>query len=497
MTVGSLAAERLDPLDAVLALPGRLAADPRRPQYHLLPAANWMNDPNGPIFWRGEYHMFYQYNPNGAYWGDMHWGHAVSPDMVHWRHLPVALAPTAGGPDAAGCFSGSALPDGDRVAVFYTGVVAAPESEATIRNGAQSLRESQCLAFASGVSLTAWQKVSRPVIPAPPAGLDVTGFRDPAPWRDGDTWYLAVGSGVRGKGGAVLLYRSPDLCRWEYLHPLVEGAGTAAANAADSGDMWECPDFFPLGGKHVLIHSTGGRAYWQSGSFDPAALIFRPERSGVLDYGTFYAPKTQLDRQQNRILWGWIAETRPEAEYRAAGWAGMMSLPRVLTLEDDGLRIGVAPAVAELRGLEQRLRITGDEDADRQRLQTMQIRGCCGEMVCTPGSHPMTLALVSPESTSGPWLTCRYDPAHPNQIVMDDQVMPLGSKTDGQAELRFYVDGSVIECFAGGRGVFTKRFYYPGAHAPSIGLQVQGRIAEISSLSMWQMTPISSSRLTV
>src|ERR1700758_3966573 len=91
-----------------------LAHDSNRPQFHLLPAANWMNDPNGPIYWKGNYHMFYQCNPNGAVWGDMHWGHAMSPDMVHWRHLPVALAPTPGGPDSAGCFSGTAVMNGDR-----------------------------------------------------------------------------------------------------------------------------------------------------------------------------------------------------------------------------------------------------------------------------------------------------------------------------------------------------------------------------------------------
>ena len=82
-----------------------LAEDPLRPQFHLLPRANWMNDPNGPIYWNGQYHMFYQFNPDGAYWGNMHWGHAVSPDMVHWRHLAVALAPTPGSPDADGCFT--------------------------------------------------------------------------------------------------------------------------------------------------------------------------------------------------------------------------------------------------------------------------------------------------------------------------------------------------------------------------------------------------------
>ena len=99
-----------------------LAADPLRPRFHLLPHANWMNDPNGPIYWNGQYHMFYQYNPDGAYWGNMHWGHAVSPDMVHWRHLPVALAPTPGSPDADGCFTGTAVIQDVRATILYTGV---------------------------------------------------------------------------------------------------------------------------------------------------------------------------------------------------------------------------------------------------------------------------------------------------------------------------------------------------------------------------------------
>src|SRR5882672_6191727 len=102
-------------------LNARLAADPLRPQCHLLPAKNWMNDPNGPIFWEGMYHMFFQYNPNAAVWGDMHWAHAVSPDMIHWRHLPIALAPTPGWADAEGCFTGSAVDDHGIATFIYTG----------------------------------------------------------------------------------------------------------------------------------------------------------------------------------------------------------------------------------------------------------------------------------------------------------------------------------------------------------------------------------------
>ena len=157
-------------------LRNQLSVDPRRPQYHLLPPANWMNDPNGLIFWNGQYHMFYQHNPNAAVWGDMHWGHAVSPDTVRWKHLPIALAPTPGGPDAGGCFSGTAVVDRGVVTMLYTGVVSVPENQATIRDGAQSFCESQCLATSTDPELNIWSKLPNPVISAPPPGMQVKGF---------------------------------------------------------------------------------------------------------------------------------------------------------------------------------------------------------------------------------------------------------------------------------------------------------------------------------
>src|SRR6267154_683880 len=119
------------------AIRARLASDPLRPQFHLLPAKNWMNDPNGPIYWKGLYHMFFQYNPSGAVWGDMHWAHAVSPDMIHWRHLPLALAPSPGWADAEGCFTGSAVDDHGTATFIYTGVRSSSAERATLRDGKQ------------------------------------------------------------------------------------------------------------------------------------------------------------------------------------------------------------------------------------------------------------------------------------------------------------------------------------------------------------------------
>jgi beta-fructofuranosidase len=491
---------------------GDLAKDPRRPQFHLLPASNWMNDPNGPIYWKGRYHMFFQYNPHAAVWGDMHWAHAVSADMVHWKHLPVALAPTPGGPDAEGCFSGTAVVRDGVVTFIYTGVVRAPEDQATLLDGAHSLRESQCYATSTDSELKTWTKRAAPVIAAPPKDLHVTGFRDPSPWRDKDSWYMAVGSGLKGKGGAVLLYKSGDLQNWEYMHLLCggEAAGTANANAnnpVDSGDMWECPDFFALGDKHVLIYSTQGKVFWQTGELDTTAMVFHAGQSGVLDYGSFYAPKTQLDKHGNRILWGWIQETRPVAEYSASGWAGLMSLPRVLTMGGDGrLRIGVAQEVEKLRGHEEKLRLVPVPAGGKEMISDGKLKGACGELLCVvkPTPEPFTLDLLSPVDptdatavgSQSSFLSLRYSQANPKELVVDQQRLPIHLAADEALELRFFVDGSAIELFVNGQITCTKRFYYPGPVAPEIAVSVTGKAGDVSRLSLWQLAPISKDRLT-
>lgn len=488
-----------------LATPPRpdLAKDPRRPQFHLLPAANWMNDPNAPIYWNGSYHMFYQYNPNGAFWGDMHWAHAVSPDMVHWTHLPLALSPTPGGPDAGGCFSGTAVVQDGVVTALYTGVVSVPEEQATLRDGQHSFQESQCLATSVDPQLRSWSKLPKPVIAAPPAGMKVTGFRDPSPWRSGDWWYLAVGSGIPKKGGAVLLYRSRDLRNWEYLHVLASGPGKhiETANQVDSGDMWECPDFFLLDGKHVLIYSTAGKCCWESGELDPKEMVFHPTLSGILDHGSFYAPKTQLDKSGQRILWGWIPETRPLEEYRAAGWAGMMSLPRVLNVNSTGsLSMRVNPDVGILRRNEQVFVLGNDEGKNRRAIDRLRLHGCCGEIICSfaVGQEPfgLTLLFAPASAEKNELISIQSDAAHPGHVLVDGKPIPIHVDRHGQLHLQMYVDGSVIELMVNQQAAYTKRFYYPGPSSPEIALRVEGKTANIAKLALWQFAPISPNRLT-
>ncbi len=477
-----------------------LAADPLRPQYHLLPRRNWMNDPNGPIYWNGRYHMFYQYNPNGAFWGDMHWGHAESEDMIHWKHLPVALAPTPGGPDADGCFTGTAVVQDGNVALLYTGIHTVPLDQATIKDSPTPQRESQCLAIANDPDLKIWTKVPNPVIAAPPPQLEVNGFRDPSPWRQGEWWYTVTACGIANQGGAVLLYRSRDLRNWEFMHVLAKRdlGGAAGLDPFDPWEVWECPEFFQLGNWNVLIYSTANRTFWQSGKLDTETMTFQPKQSGILDYGSYYAAKTQLDSAGNRVVWGWVTEARPLEEYKAAGWAGLMSLPRALSITEDGrLRLRVTSEIAKLRGQQQSLQLTSDEESCQRQIRAMRVAACCGEIHTRLqlSSEPFEMLLTG-AIKGKPWLAITYDPRHAESVSIDGRPLLLSFESDRSLELHMYVDSSVIELLANGEIAWTKRFYYFGGTPQDLQLTWKGKISSILSLNIWQITPISSDRLT-
>lgn len=477
------------------ALCRKLANDPLRPQYHLMPAHNWMNDPNGPIFYRGRYHMFHQYNPEAAVWGNMNWAHATSPDLIHWQHDPIAISPTPNGPDRDGVFSGSAILDNGRPTVIYTGVAPpATDAAATLRDGHHTWQETQCLAVAQDDDLRTWKKHGDPVIAAPPAGMEVTGFRDPYVWREGDRWMLTLGSGFRGKGGAVLLYTSTDLRHWTYLHPLVEGSPshTDAVNAVDTGDMWECPDFFPLGDKHVLLVSTAGKVQWKVGTY--AKERFTPEKEGVVDWGSFYAAKSMLDQHGNRILWGWIPETRPDAELIAAGWAGAMALPRVLTLNSQNeLQSEVHPAAQKLR--QDHISITPGVSAAEQKkvMDSLRIRDLCAELSLQfqiKDEFAFTLQSDSGENFATISISSK---SGKRELKVNQVSAPLAGEVGSPVDIHLLLDGSVLEVFANRTTALTARIYT----APSgpLRLKLEGS-TEIKSLDCWEMKPISKDRLT-
>ncbi len=443
-----------------------------------------MNDPNGPIYFEGHYHLFFQYNPEAPVWGNMSWNHAISTDMLHWTHLPVAMTPTPGGADEFGVFSGSTFQVGRRVYAVYTATRKSTPEQATIKDGGPPIQESQCLAWSEDKDLVAWHKQSSPIVATPPAGMQITGFRDPSIWKQGNTYYMTVGSGVAKEGGCVLLYRSNDLNRWEYLHKLVEGKwnGKPTPNPCDDGEMWECPDFFELNGRHVLIYSTLGKVFWRSGVFDDTKLIFTPEKTGVLDLGAFYAPKTNLDKNGRRILWGWIPERRSEEAMRKAGWSGIMSLPRVMSLDREGkLQLSILPETKTLRSASVPV-ISGSDE------RSLTLNACNGELLCSGlanESFSLTIGYGSNEILLIKYLR------DGKKMLLEEKEIPL--EPGDVPSIHGFIDGSVIELILMGRVGFTKRFYFNQTPAPDLAVRIAGKGTRVDA---WAISPVSRNRLT-
>lgn len=414
-------------LAGMLSAPADLSADTNRPRLHMLPPANWMNDPNAPIFHNGEYHLYYQHNPKAARWDTMHWGYATSKDLTTWRHHGIVLAPTPGGPDKDGCFTGCMVLNGGKPTIIYTGVKP----------------EVQCLATSE--DMKHWTKhAANPIIAAPPAGVDTPGFRDPHVWKENGEWKMLVGAGFRGKGGTALLYTSPDLVRWAYAKPLLTGSIDASKKGGDvaRGEMWECPDFFPVGNKWLFYVATMNTVLYWLGAWDGSE--FKPESNGVLVHGAGYAPKSCATPDDRRIIWAWLREQRSGEEQLKAGWSGAMSWAAVPTLGRDG-KLQLAPA--------------REYEALRKRVRGEQLPVDQFEVTCRLDKRrPFALLRGSAELFA-------WEP--------DSGMITIGrTEVKAPAErfsLRLIVDGSVVEAFVDGSMWITGRVYAPRAMARTAG----------------------------
>ena len=311
-----------------------------RPDFHLSSRVGWMNDPNGFSYYKGKYHMFYQYYPYVSIWGPMHWGHAVSEDLLHWEYLPAALAPDEIY-DRDGCFSGSAveLPDG-RQLLMYTGVLRQREA-----NGGFSDIQTQCLAVGDGVDYEKYEM--NPVLDEKdlPKGASRKDFRDPKMWRKKDGSYCCVvGNRPADGSGQILLYTSPDGFKWSFKKVL-------AANCNRIGKMWECPDFFELDGQWILLTSpqdmlpagfeyhNGNGTLCLMGEFDEETDTFTERHNQSIDYGIdFYAPQTVVTPDGRRVMIGWMQNWDTcNSSTAERSWFGQMSLPRELSVKNGRL----------------------------------------------------------------------------------------------------------------------------------------------------------------
>jgi len=303
--------------------------DPNRPAYHFQPPANWNNDPNGMLFYGGYYHMFYQHNPYADRWDWMHWGHARSKDLVHWEHLPIALWPSVEKGEEH-CFSGSGyIKDDGKPILFYTSIGHEdPEHWAAIPEDDE---------------LRNWEKhPHNPLIVMEDHGDQyIEDWRDPFLFREAGETYMVIGGHPEGVKGSIMMYKAlnKELTDWKYLGSPFSG---------EEGN-WECPNFFKVGEKYVLIYSPHGRVEYYSGTMDFEKFKFTPEYHGMIDNGSewnYYAPNTLQKEDGRRILFGWIPGFKENQ-----GWQSAISLPRDLSINEKGKLIQKpVPELKQLRG---------------------------------------------------------------------------------------------------------------------------------------------------
>nr|WP_078414615.1 glycoside hydrolase family 32 protein [Priestia abyssalis] len=466
--------------------------------YHIMAPANWINDPNGLIQYKGEYHVFYQHHPYDENWGPMHWGHVKSKDLVHWEHLPIALAPTEAY-EKDGCFSGSAVDDNGILTLIYTGNIFVDREK-------DILDQSQCIATSTdGIYFT--KEAVNPVISKHPE--EGSGhFRDPKVWKHADHWYMVLGT-RKEDIGKVVLYKSKDLRKWEYLGVLAESDGT-------EGYMWECPDFFEIGGKHVLLFSPQGieadgekyqnlfQTGYIVGDFNYDTLEFSRGEFQELDYGhDFYAVQTLLDEHGRRIAIGWMDMWESPMPTKEHGWAGALTLPRELSLTPDG-KMAMNP-VSELELLREKSIDLSIDKLDSESFDTgiredlLEIKVDFSLKDVTADEFGLKLrcseegteeTVVGFDVTSSKLFINREKSGKGVSGVRKSKV-ELKSDT---LTLHLYLDRSSVEVFANdGLNVMTSRIY---PQTSSLGLQFYAKNGgvQIKDLNVWKLKDIWKER---
>lgn len=475
----------------------KLLADPYRPRYHIVTPEGVYRpfDPNGALYWKGRYHLMYIIQTEQGH----SWAHISSADLVHWRHHPLALEP--GGVDT-GIFSGGAFVDQEGTpTITYWGL----GEEAGI-----------CLATSTDDDLDCWIKSPHnPVIHQTEHGLAQTpdgqpyGAADPsAIWTRDGRYYMLTGNllvlrkfgleqgQAEHKGDTAYLFVSDDLIHWEYLHPFYQS--DRKWTQEDEDNM--CPDFFPLGDRHMLLfisHNRGCQYYIGHYSDDR----FCPETHGRMTWvdNAFFAPESLLDGQGRRIMWAWVRDGREEETKQASGWSGTMSLPRVLWLgEDRTLRMAPPDEMTMLRYNPRRAKDLAVPVDGEVALPEMGGQGIelSIEMESTDANAFGVKVCCSPD---GQEQTAIYYDKVEKKLKVDTTKTSLGEGTktvenapldlpaDELLKLRVYVDRSMVEVFANDRQAIARCIYPTRADSRGVVLFSRGGKAQVKTVQAWDM----------
>jgi beta-fructofuranosidase len=445
-----------------------------RNNFHYSAKSGWINDPCGLIQFKGKYHLFAQHHPFSGKWGQMHWSHAISDDLVNWDHLPEALAPSEYYDDyeGGGIFTGSAIEDDDQIKLFYT---------ACAKNA-----QTQCMACSKdGITFDKYD--NNPIISSPPKGMNPRDFRDPKVFKHDNLWYMVTGTTAgesvleeastyeKNGFGKVALYRSSNLVDWEFFSYPLESLG-------ELGTMLECPNFFELDGKFVMMYSPMGmqqrQVVYLTGDFDFNTGSFYWDTMGEVDWGfDYYAPQFFTDNCGRTIIFAWAGSwpfmpwCNGEFDTSEFGYYGSITLPRIVKICKDG-KLSFTPAkeVEKLRNktyLNENILISEERkfSVDVEDTNNCEIeasfdldKSSADSIIFEMKSDGTKKTLAIFNIASGKLI---FDRTQSGSISALSRTCPLET-VKGILNVQIFIDSSTIEIFTDeGRTVLTNNVYSP------------------------------------
>lgn len=420
-----------------------------RPKYHFLPSKNWMNDPNAPIYYKGEYHLFYQYNPTDWHWGNLHWGHAKSKDLLYWEELPIALYPQKEKGESH-CYSGCSYIKDDKIELFYTSV--GPQRSQV--DGAE-----QWVAVTD--NMIDWYQIDEnPILKTEDhQAFDITEWRDPFVFTYQNRNFMVMGGVIDDRYGAIHIYESEDMRHWKYRNAFYKD---------DTATLYECPNVVVFGDKLVLIRSVMGKRNlrYYVGTMNED-YTFSRIAEGDVDFGEFFASNISYMPDGTPLLWGWCREDLRNELYTDGPWAGVQAIPRVLYLSQDNvLHFDVLPALSSVSSKEEQIDLEAFSgrhvfatrstnfrlDAEIKASEKFSIR-----VLCASCGREHTDIVFDPQKG-------RYE-----VVLKDSTLLPeIDTRTikgkyiprkDGIVHINVLVDNSVIEVFVNSTSCLTARAY--------------------------------------
>ncbi|MGD9931574.1 MAG: GH32 C-terminal domain-containing protein [Mangrovibacterium sp.] len=484
--------ERLAGITPNLAIPeARFKNDFNRPEYHILPAANWTNETHGLIYYKGKYHIFNQKNGSNVYLGQINWGHFSSPDLVQWTEHRPALTPEEGY-DQLGIWSGHAvIDDSGKPAIMYTG-----------GNGREN---GMCLASPEDDDLIQWKKYDgNPVVAGHPQGMPRVDMRDPYLWKEGDHWYMIIGYGLEEKGeekGTVLLYKSSDMKNWEYLHPLFIGG----REKDGSGIFWEMPVFRKMNDKYILLvnpvpydRKPAIAIYWV-GDFVNERFVpdqKMPQKLEVIN--RLLSPSVALDENGLTTAIAIIPDLIPAKMQMKQGWTHLYSIPRTWDLVNGKIYQKPHPAIQKLRNDQtsfpeqeivqgQNLLVsTGKHQleiiAKIVPLNCERFGFIIGKSNENGETTPICFDLKNDKLLVDLTHSCKNERIH-KKIESGDYKL----NRNEPVELHLFIDGSVVEGFINCEDAFTTRIFPEFENSNEVELFSEGGNILLKELMLWEL----------